>query len=196
MKEKDNILPESFKDRIIFMSIYNDIDWDRKGNEESCERNSSSVAKYARKFPKGHWSFLGPGSEEKWYATLAHKLDGSWNRVAEQMMIAFAESGHPVFRRSSALSRGPPKSKGGGRTSTHYNAELATAGLLLLSVNQLSIFRDIADWCQDLAQQIAAQSPSSTENPAANVNNDPASQVPSADVSNLTKSPMFSAGAR
>ena len=56
MIEKDNI---KLEDRIIFISMYNDIDWVRKGNEESCKRNSSSVAKYAQKIPKGHWSFLG-----------------------------------------------------------------------------------------------------------------------------------------
>ena len=44
MMEKDNIQPEDLKDRIIFMSMHSDIDWSQKGNEESCERNSSSVA--------------------------------------------------------------------------------------------------------------------------------------------------------
>ena len=56
--------PEHFGGRIIFMSMFNDIVWDAKGNKEQCEYNSQAVAKYARKFPRGHWSFLGPGSEE------------------------------------------------------------------------------------------------------------------------------------
>ena len=34
--------------------------------------------------------------------------------VAEQMMLTFAESTHPVFRSTSLLSRGVLKSKGGG----------------------------------------------------------------------------------
>ena len=77
MMGKNNIQPESFKDRIIFMSMCSGIDWSRKGNEESCPGNSSSVAAGDREFPRGHWSFLGPGSEEKCCATLAHKSDGS-----------------------------------------------------------------------------------------------------------------------
>ena len=31
--------PADFKGRIIFMSMFNDIVWDAKGNEESCENN-------------------------------------------------------------------------------------------------------------------------------------------------------------
>ena len=133
---------------------------------------------------KRHWSFLGRGSEEKWYAALAYQPDGSWNRVSEQMMmIMLAESGHLALGGTSALFQGAPKRKRGGRTSIHHNAESATAELLLrivVSVNQVSVHGGMADWCQDLAQQIAARSPSSTENPVANLDNDKASQVPSA----------------
>ena len=37
-----------------------------------------------------------------------------WDRIAEQMMLTLAESTHPVFRSTSPLSRGVPKSNGGG----------------------------------------------------------------------------------
>ena len=79
--------PEHFKDRIIFMSMYNDIAWGEKGNAERCEYNSQTVAECARTFPRGHWSFLGPGSEKKWYGTYTDKPDGSWDRMAENMMM-------------------------------------------------------------------------------------------------------------
>ena len=68
--------------------------------------NSQTVADYARRFPRGHWSFLGPGSEAKWYGTHTNKPDGSWNRMAEKMMMNFSASGHPIFRASSAFERG------------------------------------------------------------------------------------------
>ena len=32
--------PENFKGRIIFMSMYNDIEWKAKGNKGQCEYNS------------------------------------------------------------------------------------------------------------------------------------------------------------
>ena len=57
--------PEHFEDRIIFMSMFNDVVCDAKGNEAPCEHNAQAVANYARKIPRGHWPFLGPGSKEK-----------------------------------------------------------------------------------------------------------------------------------
>ena len=36
-----------------------------RGTPERCEYNSQTVANYARKFPRGHWSFLGLASEKK-----------------------------------------------------------------------------------------------------------------------------------
>ena len=62
--EKDHNQPEDFVGRIIFMLVYDDIDWGQKSNEENCQQNSSSVAAYPERFLKRHWSFFGPGSEE------------------------------------------------------------------------------------------------------------------------------------
>ena len=45
---------------------------------------------------------------------LLMKANHKWDRVAELMMIKFAESGHPVFRATSPLSRGTLIRKGGG----------------------------------------------------------------------------------
>ena len=39
------------------------------------------------------------------------------------MMIKFSESGHPVFRATSPLSRGTLKSKGGAKLSIHFCAD-------------------------------------------------------------------------
>ena len=90
------------------------------------------------------------------------------------------------------------KAKVVGKTSIHYNAEPTTAELLLriiVSVNQLIVYGAVAGSCHDLAQRIKALSPPSTGTPVVNVNNDPASQVPSEDVANLTKAPIWNSGA-
>ena len=108
--------PEHFKDRIIFMSMYNDIAWGGQGNTERCEYHSQTVAEYARKCPRGHRSFLGLGSEKKWYGTYTDKPVGSWDRMAEDMMLNFSDSGHPMFRASSAFESGELRSKGHGKT--------------------------------------------------------------------------------
>ena len=138
---------------------------------------------------KGHWTFLGLGSEENLrYACSQTK------RFVQQSRERCL-----VFRGTSAFFRGTLRNKGGGRTLTQFFAEPAAAELSLrsiISVNQLSVCEAVAGWCQELAQRIAAPSAFRTENPVAKVNKDPESQVASADVSNLSKSPMFSMGAR
>ena len=42
------------------------------------------------------------------------------------MTIKFSESGHPVFRATSPVSRGTLKSKGGGKLSVHFCADEGT----------------------------------------------------------------------
>ena len=113
-------------------------------NEQECELNANLVSIYARRFSPGRWSFLGPGSEKKWYSTHDSKPQGEWDRVAELMMIKFGESRHPVFR----LSRGVLKSKGGGKLSIHFCADdgtIETVFRTLISVSQLSIYGAVSD---------------------------------------------------
>ena len=57
--------PETFTGRILFISMFNDISCDSKGNEEECVANATVVSILARKFGIGQWSFIGPGSEKK-----------------------------------------------------------------------------------------------------------------------------------
>ena len=106
--------PENFTGRIIFMSMFNDIVWDATGSDELCVNNSNTIQEYAERFPRSHWSFLGPGSEKKWNGTYDGKPDGSWNRTAAKMLLSFAGSGHPIFRGTSALERRELRRKGGG----------------------------------------------------------------------------------
>ena len=61
-----NIHPEEFQDRIIFISMFNDIDWSRS-NVENCIWNAEKVKICAMKFSQGHCTFVGLRSEEKWF---------------------------------------------------------------------------------------------------------------------------------
>ena len=51
---------------------------------------------FAKRFGIGQWSFIGPGSEKKWYPS-ENSPQGVWDHVAEEMLLKFAESGHPYF---------------------------------------------------------------------------------------------------
>ena len=60
--------PENFTGRIIFMSMFNDVSWGSRDTEKECESNARLVSLNARRLGAGQWSFLGPGSEKKWYS--------------------------------------------------------------------------------------------------------------------------------
>ena len=55
-----NISPEKFNDQMIFMSMLNDINSERKDNEDSCALTSRKIKEYASKFNDSHWALLGP----------------------------------------------------------------------------------------------------------------------------------------
>ena len=63
----------------------------------------------------GHFSVLVQRKSGLLSLKTAHKVNGT-----------FTESRHPVFRVTIPLSRGQLKSKGGGKLSIHYCADLDT----------------------------------------------------------------------
>ena len=143
---------ENFTGRILFMSIVNDISCGTKDNETECLANAKLVFLYARRLGKGQWSFIGPGSEKKWYCVGEDSPQGVWDRIAERMLLEFAESGCPIFRATSPLSRGRLKSKGHGKLSIHYAADLETIETIfriIVSANQLSLYGAVAEICEE-----------------------------------------------
>ena len=68
-----SVTPAKFAGRIIFMSMFNDISWRSKDNKKECESNAQLLSLCAKRFGSGQWSFLGPGSEKKWYSTHEYK---------------------------------------------------------------------------------------------------------------------------
>ena len=134
------------------MSMFNDISWGSKDNKKECESNAQLVPLYARRIGTRQWSFLGPGSEKKWYSISEDSPQGEWDKIAEKMMLTFAESTHPVFRATSPLSRGQLKSKDGGKLSIHNCADFETIETVfrtIISVNQLSLYGAVAEMCEE-----------------------------------------------
>ena len=107
------------------------------------------------KFRGGHRSFLVPGSKEKWYGTFTDKPDGSWDRMAEEMMVKFSGSGHPIFRAFSAIERGQLRSKGGGTKSIHFNGSHENIELLHeRKFEQLSEDQTSSKLCSDADRKL------------------------------------------
>ena len=101
-----NVQPEKSLDGLSSCRCSMTSHGDLETMNKECESSAQLVSLSAKRFSPGQWSFFGLGSEKKWYSTHEYKPQGEWDRVAEQMMITFAESRHPVFRSTSPLSRG------------------------------------------------------------------------------------------
>ena len=131
--------PEKITGIILLMSMFNDISCGTRDKEEECLANARLVSLYARKFVEGQWSFIGPCSEKKWYSMEEDSPQGIWDKLAEKMLIEFAESGCPIFRATTPLSRGKLRSKGHGKLSIHYCADQATIETIFPIIAQIVV---------------------------------------------------------
>ena len=121
--------------------FFNEVDWNKKNNEGKCLSHSEEIKEYAKRFSRGRWTFLGTGSEEKWYGSCLSKPEGKWNSVAATMRQRFMETSN-FYTGTSALSRGALKRKE-NRNTIHFTAESSSVKLLfriIHSANQLSVY--------------------------------------------------------
>ena len=110
------------------------------------------VSIYAKKFGRGQWLFMGPGSEKKWYSMEEDSPQGIWDHFAEKMLLECAKSTCPIFRATTPLSRGKLRSKGHGKLSIHYCADQATIETIfriIVSANQLSLYGAVTNMCEE-----------------------------------------------
>ena len=123
------------------LSMFNDIDWNKKNNEGECVSHSEEMRNFAKRFSRGRWTFFGLGSEEKWCGSYLSKPEGKWNSVAAQMPQRFVEMGHPIFTVTRSLNRGVLRRKK-NKNTIHFNAESSDVELSLRIIhcaNQLSV---------------------------------------------------------
>ena len=118
--------PETFTGRILFMSMFNDISCDDKGNEEECVANSKVVSVVAKKIWCRTMVIYWSRFWKKWYSLGENSPQGVWDHIAEEMLLEFAESGHLTYRVTTPLSRCKHKSTGHGKLSIHFTADYPT----------------------------------------------------------------------
>ena len=144
--------PGKFTGRLLFMSMFNDISCGTLDNKNEYLANARLVSLYARKFGKGQWSFIGLGSEKKWYSLTEDSPQGIWDNLAEKMLLEFAKSGCPIFRATTPVSRGQLKSKRHGKLSVQFAAvreTIETIFRITVSANQLSLHGAVAEMCEE-----------------------------------------------
>ena len=89
---------------------------------------------------------------------LTYKPNGYLDRTGEKIMLNVAESGHPVFRRTSPSASGSFQSKRAGKVSIHFNAEPQRAVLFFFRTQCLppisSVFTEqVHFWSNNQCEQ-------------------------------------------
>ena len=77
---------------------------------------------------------------------------GAWDHIADEMLLEFVESGHPIFRATTPLSRGLLESKGHQTLSIHFTAHysiIETIFRIIVSANQLSLYGAVENMCEE-----------------------------------------------
>ena len=112
--------------------------------------NAKVVSIYAKKFGIGQWSFICPGSEKKWYSMEENSPQGIWDHIADKMLLKFAESGCPIFRATTPLSRCNLKSKGHGKLSIHSTSDYPTIETIFrIIVFAIQLSLAVANVCEE-----------------------------------------------
>ena len=62
-------------------------------------------------FLAGHWTFLGPGSEEKWYGSSNHAQKGQWTCTADKNGTAIQKDWSSCVQRCQCLESWSPKAE-------------------------------------------------------------------------------------
>ena len=91
-----------------------------------------------------------------------------WDKSAEDMMLEFAETIHPLFRASSALERGELRSKGEDKKTIYFNGSEQNVEMILrtvMSANQLSIIGAVADMCREVSKDTMASGKLEAQDP-------------------------------
>ena len=103
------------------MSMSNDMVWDSKGMMKYVETIQRQFNRMFVDSVAVTGLSLGLDLKRSGTELTRSKTDGSWDRIAGQMLLNFSGSRHPVFRCTSALERGQLRSKTSGKKSIHFN---------------------------------------------------------------------------
>ena len=82
--------PEFFDERIMFMSMFNDTGWTKRGNTEICLHNAKDLAACPTQPKPGHWCFQWPASKNTWWNANSNEPQGKYDIVALQIVDVFS----------------------------------------------------------------------------------------------------------
>ena len=144
--------PENFTGRILFVSMFNGISCGSRDNEEECLLNAKLVSLYAKRFGKGQWSFIGPGSEKKWYCISEDSPQGEWDNMAERMLLEFRRKWTSNFPCCKSIVQKSTQKQRTWKTVDSFGATQETIETIFrisASANQLSLYGAVAEMCAE-----------------------------------------------
>ena len=74
---------------------------------------------------------------------------GAWDNIAEQMLLEFAESGHPIFRATTPMSSGSTQKQRARKLSIHFTADQDTVGTIYRIILSVKLGA-VATICENL----------------------------------------------
>ena len=129
-----HVTPEHFSDRIIFMSMFNDIVLEKRGNEVSCAITSRKIKEFGTRRRK---------------QVVSRIFNQLWWQMGSSCFTDFENSGHSIFQGMNPLGRGILKKN--NRDPIQFNGEYCCNIDLLYrivhSANQLCICGAVTKWC-------------------------------------------------
>ena len=141
----------NFTERIIFLSMFNDISCGSRDNEKECESDAQLVSLYAKSFGLGQRSFLGLGWEKKWYSFSEDSPSGEWDRLQSKwcwhLQKANTQSSDPRVHCPEECLR--------AKVVENYQYTIAPTrerlklSRTIISVNQLSLYGAVAQICEE-----------------------------------------------
>ena len=131
------------------MSVFNDIGW--KKNDDNCISNAEKVKNYTKRFLPGHWTFLGPGSEKKWYGS---SYDGQLGPYSHQNGTAIQRNWSSYFHSHQYFESRNVETK--ARQMYHslqwrFFMNIDVLFQTIHSVNQVRIYAVVTNWCYKFA---------------------------------------------
>ena len=143
-----NIKPENFGDRIILMSMFNDIDWNKKTMKESVFQNPKKSEIMRRDFRKDIGrSWTKTCGEIVWISLLQARRKIEF-RSSTHTTTIFEETDNPIFTSVSAMNRGVLE-RVKSQETVHFTEETPNTELLfriIHSANQFSMYGAVWSW--------------------------------------------------
>ena len=144
--------PEIFTGRILFMSMFNDISCGTKTMNKNDWHTLESYLCMQGSLVQDNGHSLVPVLRKSGTPSKRTVHKGIFDNIAETMLVEFAESGCPIFRATTPLSRGQLRSKGHGKLSIRFAATqetIETIFSIIVSANQLSLYGAVAEMCEE-----------------------------------------------